>query len=299
MARLKLQPKYSQLLVPRKGVIISRPVQHPAATKAVPLSNTPGEEDHVEVDVGLDPAKKRSRKQTSPKKGGVKPKPPKPNPYPGFPDPFAAPWLDKGTHSGKPDKDAVDSKLAFESDHLSALFGLPSLYHLRYLELLLRNGGRRKPRPILGDGDCMWSAIRRQMDIPGQFTNPMLRREVVSFVLAHADSLFPLLKKFLTNMYGVEDPTGEVPGPFSVCSYLSFLLEDGSWGDTLVLNLLSRMWGARITVILAPNMSEERIRHDQPLAEADIVLIMSGRHYSSTCEYSRMSYFFHSDSSYR
>ena len=39
------------------------------------------------------------------------------------------------------------------------------------------------------------------------------------------------------------------PGPFSVKTYLKHILEDGKWGDIIVLYLIAAMWGIRITVI--------------------------------------------------
>lgn len=287
MARVRvddLQKKYSKLLEPRKGVCISRPVATAPANKAFPLAD-PAEMEFMEVEeeVVVSPQRKKGKKQASPRRGGKKAAAPKKSSFPGFPPNFSPPWI--GTHASEPDRTLLSPKLAFESDHFTGILGLPSVYHLRYLESMLRDGGRRKLRPVVGDGDCLWSAVRRQLDIPLQYTNPMLRREVVWFVLENIQALFPLMKKHLVNLYGVEDPQGEMPGPFSILSYLEFLLKDGSWGDHLVLELLSRMWGARITVILSPGMVPINIRHDLELAQADIVLLLAVRHYSSTCEY--------------
>ena len=75
------------------------------------------------------------------------------------------------------------------------------------------------------------------------------------------------------------------PGPFCIKSYLEYILQDGVWGDFIVLTLISVMWGVRVTVVRGDSCSQVRIRHNYDLNDSDIVLLFNGRevggHYSS------------------
>lgn len=118
------------------------------------------------------------------------------------------------------------------------------------------------------------------MDCPSQYTNTMLRREVVMYLVNDWEWAFPRVRSLLRSNYG--DPTeGGSQGPFSYTSYLRALLNDDFYGDSIVLFTISWMWGARITSVLLPNLSESRIRHDKDLGEVDIVVLLSGEHYSA------------------
>ncbi len=64
------------------------------------------------------------------------------------------------------------------------------------------------------------------------------------------------------------------------------MLKDNSYGDQIVIKALSHLWGFRITVVRAVQLTEERFRHNVPLEEADIVLIYNGiDHYSYACKF--------------
>ena len=75
------------------------------------------------------------------------------------------------------------------------------------------------------------------------------------------------------------------PGPFSIKSYLKYMLGDCVWGDFIVLNLISAMWGVRISVMRGDSCAEVRIRHNCELIESDMVILFNGRefagHYSA------------------
>ena len=89
----------------------------------------------------------------------------------------------------------------------------------------------------------------------------------------------------ITNIYGWCDKDSEMePGPFSIKLYLKYMLEDCAWGDFIVLNLISAMWGVRISVVRGDSCAEMRIRHKCELIESDVVILFNGReldgHYS-------------------
>ena len=63
------------------------------------------------------------------------------------------------------------------------------------------------------------------------------------------------------------------------------MLQDGVWGDFIVLTLISVMWGVRATVVRGDLHSQVRIRHNYDLNDSDIVILFNGRevdgHYSA------------------
>ena len=80
----------------------------------------------------------------------------------------------------------------------------------------------------------------------------------------------------LMSLYGVEeereDPTRGWNPPLSFKQYLCLLLWRDFWGDEVVLFAVSCMWSMKITVLNMKMMQEYRIRHDEPMDSADVVL---------------------------
>ena len=68
-------------------------------------------------------------------------------------------------------------------------------------------------------------------------------------------------------------------------SYPKYMLQDCVWGDFILLNLVSAMWGVRISVVRRDSCAEVRIRHNCELIESDVVILFNGRelagHYSA------------------
>ena len=63
------------------------------------------------------------------------------------------------------------------------------------------------------------------------------------------------------------------PGPFSFATYLHALLNPGFWGDEICLVGISMMWQVGITVLDADTLHTIRIRHNNILHRADMVLV--------------------------
>ena len=109
----------------------------------------------------------------------------------------------------------------------------------------------------------------------------MLRRELVVYLARNWAWLLPKISTHLKFLYGTE---GSSQGPFSYLSYLHALLLPSFYGDKICLEVLSLMWALKITTVMMPNLTEVRTRHNQPLHEIDMVLILQKRHYSSVCK---------------
>ena len=107
---------------------------------------------------------------------------------------------------------------------------------------------------------------------------------MVAHVLKHLDLFKDWLRDRIREFYGTGD--GNL-GPFSVKSYLQWMLEDKVWGDMICCYLLASMWGCRLTVLQGDTCKEIRIRHDVTLKDADICLLYNSDsyngHYSAIC----------------
>lgn len=123
------------------------------------------------------------------------------------------------------------------------------------------------------------------MRAPAEYNNDMIRRQIVLTLTQHADSVFPKLKESIRGIYGSSDYVQQ--GPYSFQSYLEAMLESDTYGDEGMLLGASIAFNIGITVVWGHcfPIQEHRIRHNKPLAEADLVLIFDGSgHYSAVCK---------------
>ena len=197
---------------------------------------------------------------------------------PNFPVNFPAPWLERGCHSQKPPKESIPSESAAVVSPLNMSQGFTSDFHHMYLQSYLRINGGRTHLMVPGDGDCMYSSIRRQLQAPAQYSNLYLRRQISMFLLQEHATMFPILAREIGTTYGVE---GDPLGPFSYLGFVHQVSQLGFWGDQVVLKALSHLWGITITILLLPDCTEVRLRHNREMAAVDLVLVLSGQHYTS------------------
>ena len=137
----------------------------------------------------------------------------------------------------------------------------------------------------------MFNAVLKQIHFESQedekwYTADRLRRQVIVFFCLKKNMLTDWISEKIRSIYGWCDKDSEKePGPFSIKSYLQYMLQDGVWGDFIVLTLISVMWGVRVTVVRGDSCSQVRIRHNYDLNDSDRVLLFNGRevdgHYSA------------------
>ena len=107
----------------------------------------------------------------------------------------------------------------------------------------------------------MFAAISRGVDAPREYTNTHLRRQIVMFLLQNGQFFFPLLKLFIMGNYGCIRLSSEehavkkrdgtltpqeiadqrLPGPFILYSYQQHVLTRNTWGEEIILTLVSMM----------------------------------------------------------
>ena len=155
-------------------------------------------------------------------------------------------------------------------------------------------------------GNCLWASVLRGTNVKQEFTSMHLRRLVAKMIGAFPQFFFDYLKFSLASLYGQDRPSEEeiaqkekegtitaeqahdyrLPGPFSFADYVQHIITDGTWGDDHILTLISLLWQVKITVLNASTLGETRIRHDDKLADAELVLVLiGGDHYMGTGEY--------------
>ena len=180
------------------------------------------------------------------------------------------------------------------------------------LEYLQLNGGWF-PFHVQRRGVGQFAAFRQGIDCPMEYTNTHLRRQLVMEMIRHKEFFLPHLSDAISGGYGgklsaeeyarrereglltaaTRQAYGE-PGPFSYVTYLEHILQRDSWGDEIMLVVLSMVFQLRITVITVPSLHGNTIRHTNTLDHSDVVLLRSGgNHYLSAgmCSYSILFWF--------
>ena len=137
------------------------------------------------------------------------------------------------------------------------------------------------------NGSCLFGSVRRGLNISEEYTNRLFRCELAVFCAKNAKILWKQHSQVLRDEYG-GDHTEDNPRPFSIRSYLLHLLKPDTWGDSICLDMISRIWGLRITVLDTSNknsMHEVRIRHQLPMKDADVVVLFASSHYSAAVKW--------------
>ena len=145
-------------------------------------------------------------------------------------------------------------------------------------------------------GNCMYSAVLRGTDIKREFTTMHLRRLLVVMVSQYPVFFLKYLKRPIGLKYGVERLTkkqialgkkkgtlsqkdlqdSKLPGPFSLHTYMQHVLKNGTWGDDIVLQLISCLWQISVTILKADGLGEIRIRHNMLISKVDLVVVHAG-----------------------
>ena len=145
-------------------------------------------------------------------------------------------------------------------------------------------------------GNCLYSAVLRGTDIKREFTTMHLRRLLVVMVSQYPTFFLHYLKRPVGLKYGFERLSkreiergrkkgtltakglqdSKLPGPFSLHSYMQHILKNGTWGDDIVLQLISCLWQISITILKADGLGEIRIRHNMRISKVDLVVVHAG-----------------------
>ena len=154
-------------------------------------------------------------------------------------------------------------------------------------------------------GNCLFSSIQRVIDVPLEYQNIHLRRQIVLVLANNCNFFIPLLKNSIMathdhprmkeEEYNRRFEAGELSqqqiddqeclGTYSYYGYLKALLTDGFWRNEIVLTVISMMFQCGVPILDADNFLQTKIWHNTLLKDANIVLIhCQGRHYVLVCK---------------
>ena len=154
---------------------------------------------------------------------------------------------------------------------------------------------------VSGDGDCLFKSILEQMEFKTrvdkiEFCPTHFCRQMVYHFITHCEELYEVVKQGIMENYGLpDDPNKDKDkkkeeeeelkvGPFSIFSYLKYIIGAKKWGDSICLTLIASMWCARISVVLSRTLGQLKFRHDMPLEQADLIIVFNNNedtgHYS-------------------
>ena len=194
---------------------------------------------------------------------------------------------------GKPP--AAHEKLRGAGPVSADIFNLLDMRQVMRLQEYLQENGSFEVFHTPKNGQCLFASIRRGLEIPEKYRSNHLRFQLVYFIVQNHKFCRDLLENVIRYEYGhprltrqqylkgmKEDTLTEgqiadyqVPGPFSFISYLKHILEASTWGDQVLLTLISMMWQITITVINAEDLSQIKIRHRRPLDKVHLVVVLA------------------------
>ena len=158
---------------------------------------------------------------------------------------------------------------------------------------------------VEGNGNCLLTSILKTLDFekdPGSdqmYTQMYLRQAVMMHLISMWEILGADISENIRYSYG--HPDSEVRGikikkatgkgrnriqtyGFSVKYWCLYILRDESWCDEIFIKLVSSMWGCRVSVLHADNLSAVTYRYEGSYDQAEITLMYNGNpttgHYS-------------------
>ena len=125
----------------------------------------------------------------------------------------------------------------------------------------------------------MFHSIRRAIDCPKEYTSVHLRRQLLAFLMDHAEYYIndQTFIEGLRGTYGWDGTQG-----LSLVTYIEMMMSPQAWGDELCLYILAHMWRVGITLLYpSENNRQNQIRHTMPLSQVHFALFYTGHsHYS-------------------
>ena len=182
--------------------------------------------------------------------------------------------------------------------------GLPDFFVYKICEGYLF-GKDMEIQFIEGNGNCLLTSILKTLDFdkdPGSdqmYTQMYLRQTVMMHLISMWEIIGADISENIKYSYG--HPDSEVGGikikkvtgkgrnriqsyGFSVKDWCLYILRDGSWCNEIFIKLVSSMWGCRVSVLHADNLSAVTYRYKGSYDEAEIMLMYNGNpttgHYS-------------------
>ena len=229
------------------------------------------------------------------------------------------PSMEELRHMGEETESRIEGKVPESHEKLRGsgqvsadIFNLSDMRQVMRLQEYLQENGGYELFHTPKNGQCMFASIRRGMEVPEEYRNNHLRFQLAYFMVKNHAFCSDLLQNVIRFEYGhhrlskkeylkgmkegtlteAQIADYQVPGPFSFIGYLKYILEGSTWGDQGLLTLISMMWQVTITIVNAEDLSQIKIRHQRPLDQVNLVVVLAQRcHYLGTCKHDFCSLF--------
>lgn len=168
-----------------------------------------------------------------------------------------------------------------EMDFITQSHGMKDYKHFNQVIVYLKKQGKRVPLRVDRTANCLFESIMRGLSLPQEYKVKHFRRALAVFCARNVEFFWKQYSLKLKQKYG-KSHTGVHGGPYSVRSYLYDIMNSSFWGDSICIDMISRMWGLRITVVEHESEQhgvEWRHRHKLPMKDVDIVLLLHGDKY--------------------
>lgn len=90
----------------------------------------------------------------------------------------------------------------------------------------------------------MFNAVRRSLACDDTYSSHHLRRQVVWFMATNATNFAVRAREQIRMLYGTQAGRS-LGGPHTIRSYLEYIATPGSWGEDIVLSMISYMWSCK------------------------------------------------------
>ena len=132
---------------------------------------------------------------------------------------------------------------------------------------------------VKADHRCLYTALRRRLDCPVEYTSTHLKRQIIHYLALRAKEFVLYCNNHILHEYNNDVRRKN----FSFKTFLLYMLEEESWGDTITLHAVSILFNLRISVLFPQSLKATLIRHEiKDLAKVDaLCLHTGGLHYTA------------------
>ena len=167
-----------------------------------------------------------------------------------------------------------------ECTNMPSCFNALNGQQLCQLYEFINNNGKLKLIPTNQDGDCLFGAFRRCTTLPAECADVHIRRLIVQAMATHHEFFYLLFKRSIATTYGLHRHPPEelqkriregtisaqdlreqqMPGPFSFAGYCRYMYQNSTYGDSLVVMVMSMVWNLKITCLIAESLFEIQVQ---------------------------------------
>ena len=126
-----------------------------------------------------------------------------------------------------------------EDSQFNRDYHLENHKHVHQVRKYLQKHGLWELKEVPRDGSCCFGAARVGLKFPPDYTDDNMRCEVAVFSALNAEILRNHHKMQLLH----DGPRHDQNEPLTIQNYLLNILDSTTWGDGVILDMISRSWG--------------------------------------------------------